>query len=206
MLGGCRIEHAADPSRVRRSCGALVAVPAGLALAGATAPERRLDGVRQYEAVTGEHATVEVRSGPWDLAEIEKYLRSIVIPIRLASSGSEWPLVQSLWFLYDDQALWCCTQTDALVVERLRADPRCAFEVAGDAPPYRGVRGHGVASLHADRAAVVLERLIERYLGGDESSLARWLRSRLSSEVAIRIGELSVTSWDYSPRMRSPSE
>ncbi|MGI9576915.1 MAG: pyridoxamine 5'-phosphate oxidase family protein, partial [Microthrixaceae bacterium] len=75
------------------------------------------------------------------------------------------------------------------------------FEVAADAPPYRGVRGHGVAEFHPDKAQEVLAELIERYLGQDDSSLASWLRSRVDDEVAIAIAEMKVTSWDYSERM-----
>lgn len=145
---------------------------------------------------------VEIRSGPWDLPEIQGFLHSTVIPLRLATQGSAWPLVQSLWFLFDDSALWCCTQRDSVVATRLRNDPWCAFEVAADDPPYRGVRGRGVAFLDPRPAPDLLERLISRYFVDDESPLAAWLRSRVSNEVAIRIGTLAVWSWDYSSRMQ----
>ena len=101
-------------------------------------------------------------------------------------------MVQSLWFLFDDSALWCCTQQDSVVAARLRNDPRCAFEIAGDDPPYRGVRGRGVASLDATAAPDLLERLISRYLVTGESTLASWLRSWVSDEVVIRIGARGV--------------
>lgn len=140
-------------------------------------------------------------SGPWAVEEIERYLIDSVIPVRLATIGSTGPLVQSLWYLYDDDALWCATQSDAVIVRRLRADSRCGFEVAADVPPYRGVRGRGRATIEADSAAAVLPRLIERYLGSQPSSLGTWLMSRLDTEVAIRICDLTVTSWDYSGRM-----
>ena len=145
--------------------------------------------------------SVEIRSGPWDLVTVESFLDSAVIPMRLATQGSSWPLVQSLWFLYDDAALWCCTQHDSVIAKRLRKTPRCAFEVAADAPPYRGVRGRGIASLDPEPAGDVLERLISRYLPDRDSSLAVWLRARVADEVAIRIDMLAVTSWDYSSRM-----
>ncbi|MCZ7528760.1 MAG: hypothetical protein M5U14_21735 [Acidimicrobiia bacterium] len=54
-----------------------------------------------------EPSHVDVRSGPWDPATIEELLRSTPIPVRLATTGASWPLVQSLWFLYDGGALWC---------------------------------------------------------------------------------------------------
>lgn len=142
-----------------------------------------------------------VRSGPWSPDAIADFLDRSAIPIRLASAGKHFPMVQSLWFLHERGALWCCTQDDSVLAQRLRADRRCGFEVAADAAPYRGVRGTGHATLVPDAAGSVLPRLIERYVGSGPSSLGDWLLSRLDREVAIRIDGLMVTSWDYSARM-----
>ena len=144
---------------------------------------------------------MEITSGPWDRSQIEAFLDETVIPIRIASAGRTSPLVQSLWFLYDEDALWCASQVDSVLTRRLHADPRCGFEIAGDLPPYRGVRGSGQAELLPERAATVLPRLISRYLGDEPSPLATWLLSRVDSEVAIRISDLRVTSYDFTSRM-----
>ena len=144
---------------------------------------------------------MEIASGPWDRSQIEAFLGETVIPIRLASAGRTSPLVQSLWFLYDEGAIWCASQMESVLTRRLRVEPRCGFEVAGDLPPYRGVRGTGRADLLPERAATVLPRLISRYLGDQTSPLATWLLSRVDSEVAIRIGDLRVTSYDFTSRM-----
>lgn len=141
-----------------------------------------------------------VRSGPWTTEQITGFLRDAVIPIRLASSGT-YPLVQSLWFLHEDSALWMATQTDSVLAQRLRRDERVGFEVSADSPPYRGVRGTGHASIVDDGAAHLLPRLIDRYLGDAPSSLGSWLMSRLDSEIVVRVDQLAVSSWDYSPRM-----
>lgn len=116
------------------------------------------------------------------------------------------PSVVSLWFLYSDQILWCATQQSAKTVSILRENPKCGFEIAGEQQPYRGVRGQGVARIDAEQGPAVLERLILRYLGDGNESLARWLRSRSSSEVAVAIRPSNLYSWDYSRRMRSESE
>lgn len=141
------------------------------------------------------------RSGPWGVEDIEGHLRDTVIPIRVATIGASGPLVQSLWFVYADDALWCATQADAVIVRRLTADPRCGFEVAPDEPPYRGVRGNGRATIVPEAAGDVLATLIDRYLGPTPTPLGEWLMSRRDSEVALRIDDLSVSSWDYSSRM-----
>lgn len=139
--------------------------------------------------------------GPWDTRAVEAHLRDTVIPVRLATSGRAGPLVQSLWFDFSDGALWCATQADALVVTRLRRDPRCGFEVARDEPPYRGVRGTGRAVVLPELGEQVLHRLLVRYLGDTSSPLAQWLLSRAASEVALRVEPSTLTSWDYSARM-----
>lgn len=129
------------------------------------------------------------------------HLHSTVIPVRLATTGAGWPLVQSMWFRYEAGTLWCATRDDAVVVRRLHQEPRCGFEVAGDDPPYRGVRGYGTAEILAQEGRRVLHELLDRYLGADNLSLRTWLLSRADREVAIAVRGLSVSTWDYSGRM-----
>ena len=140
-------------------------------------------------------------SGPWDEAAVRQFITSSIIPIRLATNGKTNPLVQSLWFLFADDAIWCCTQNDAVVAKRLRNDPNCAFEISADQPPYRGIRGSGRAELIAPAAGELLPKLLDRYSIAGNSQLATWLLSRVDQEVAIRIDNLLITSWDYSSRM-----
>jgi nitroimidazol reductase NimA-like FMN-containing flavoprotein (pyridoxamine 5'-phosphate oxidase superfamily) len=143
-----------------------------------------------------------IASGPWDETQIREFLTATVIPLRLASNGSSGPLVQSLWFWPDGTELWCCTQSSSVLTRRLAKDDRVGFEVAADAPPYRGVRGTGVAALMTDDVERVLRHLIERYQGAERTQLSEWLLSRIDSEVAIRITPKTLSSWDYSPRMK----
>lgn len=144
---------------------------------------------------------MEIASGPWSAETIAEFLADAVIPVRLASTGSAGPLVQSLWFTWMDDALWCCTQSDSVLASRVARDSRVGFEIAGDDPPYRGVRGRGLAEFRPEAAATLLPMLITRYLGSTEGDLATWLLGRMDTETAIRIHDLRVTSWDYTPRM-----
>lgn len=143
--------------------------------------------------------TFTVRSGPWSPTQIEAFLTEAVIPVRLATVGRRGPLVQSVWFRYEDASLWCATQADSVLATRLRRDAHVGWEVAGDLPPYRGVRGTGRAELVKD-AEPVLRQLIERYGQGD-TPLADWLLARVESELAVRITDLRISSWDYAGRM-----
>lgn len=141
-------------------------------------------------------------SGKWDEAQIAAFLEASRIPLRLAvSDTSGCPRVVSLWFLPDEGALWCATQAGAQVVRFLKQAPRCGFEVAGDTPPYRGVRGTGAASLHPERGGEMLTRLLARYGIAPQSRLAASLLAKVDQEVAIRIAPARFSSWDFSRRM-----
>jgi nitroimidazol reductase NimA-like FMN-containing flavoprotein (pyridoxamine 5'-phosphate oxidase superfamily) len=141
-------------------------------------------------------------SGPWDPATVRRWLTEARIPVRLAVLTSRGPLVVSLWYRFEDDALWCATRSSAAVVAHVRADPRVGLEVAPDLPPYRGVRGTGRAEVVPDAGAAVLEQLLTRYLEPVNDPLADLLRRGAADEVAIRISELRLSSWDFSARMR----
>lgn len=140
--------------------------------------------------------------GCWDADQATAFASEARIPLRLAINDTAgFPLVLSLWFLPEDGAFWCATQGEAHVVKRLTADDRCAFEIAGDTPPYRGIRGKARASLHPERGEEVLRCLLARYGIAEGSRLARSLLARADTEVAIRIVPERMTSWDFSVRM-----
>jgi len=142
-------------------------------------------------------------TGPWDQHQISEFLDNARIPIRVSSMGSNGPIVQSLWFLFNGEAIWCATQASSVLAQRLGVDSRIGFEVAADQEPYRGVRGTGQATIHPDLAEGTLRRLIQKYQGDDETELSRWLLSRLDKEVAIRISPTRLATWDFSGRMGS---
>lgn len=142
------------------------------------------------------------QKGPWSADQIHHFLRDVRIPVRIASNGaSGCPVLASLWFVPEAGKLWCATQRGSSVVSLLSGDPRCAFEVSVEMPPYRGVRGTGVATLHDDRGEEVLRVLIERYLGNESSKLAKLLLARVDRETAICIEPRTLVSWDYRERM-----
>ena len=143
-------------------------------------------------------------SSAWEQQQIDEFLRSALIPIRLACSDKEGvPLICSLWYLYADDALWCATQQSASVVALLERAPRCAFEVAPESMPYRGVRGQGSVTLLPNEGPAILQQLIDRYLDAGDTQFAAWLMGRSATEVAIKIEPDWLTSWDFGSRMRT---
>ena len=145
---------------------------------------------------------MEVSGGPWRAGAIEEYLRTSVLPVRLASIAADGsPVVLSLWYLYEEGSIWCATQRTSRIIARLEREPRCGFEIAGDTIPYRGIRGRAQATIDVPRGALLLPLLIARHLGGTDSPLASWLLARAENEVAIRLDRMRVSTWDFTARM-----
>ncbi|MFC7215174.1 pyridoxamine 5'-phosphate oxidase family protein [Saliphagus sp. GCM10025334] len=121
--------------------------------------------------------------GSLSRAAIDDYLDEATIPLRLACHtpvGRLWML--SLWFQHRDGVLQCATGTDA------------------------DVRGSGTATVDPDPEKAVLRRLLERYLGGADSKLARSLLDEERSEVTITVDPDVVYGWDFSERMTDAVE
>lgn len=140
----------------------------------------------------------------WNAVEIGAFLDCSIMPLRLAcNAGRGFPLLNSLWFEYRDESLWCATHASSAILRFLAADPRCAFEISPNDPPYFGVRGQASAELSQQGAAALLHRLIARYLGDSDRDLATWLLSRVEDEWVLRLRPHWLSAWDYRPRMQA---
>ena len=150
-----------------------------------------------------DNSPIELK-GPWSRDEADRFLARSVIPIRIGvTTPSEWPLVLSVWFVPVGDELLAATRPTSTLVRCLEERPRCGFEVAGDTPPYHGIRGRAEVVVDHAAGAATLDRLLERYLGGTTSPLAERLRLDASDEVCLRLRPVSITSWDYRARMAS---
>ena len=153
---------------------------------------------------------IEIRSrwlaiplkGPWNEREVSEFLSSQVFPIRLASVSTDgFPRVLSLWYFFANGNLHCVTHKKSALSKILKNNGSVGFEISPNEPPYYGVRGQGIASLSKEGAPDALSQLIDRYCGGTESSLARWLLSRKEEERLITITPTRFFCWDYRKRM-----
>ena len=136
--------------------------------------------------------------------EMKSFFTSYIAPMRISGiSQSGYPIICSLWFEYADDVIWCATQKSAKIVRVFSENPKCAFELAPNKPPYFGVRGQGNAAIQFADADKLLERLIDRYLGDRNSRLAKILLEKVADEVAIRIEIKQIYSWDYRNRMKA---
>lgn len=140
--------------------------------------------------------------GDWDLQRIEEYLNQTTYPLRFSCITSKgYPTVFSLWYIYENNKIWCAVQEDSAIANIIRANNKCGFEVGPNSSPYMGVRGKGDAALVPEKGADMLEKLIDRFLDESNSDLAGWLLSRKETETAICIEPIWLYSWDYSQRM-----
>ncbi len=141
-------------------------------------------------------------NGPMSLLQVEEHLKVTNLPLRLAANSPKgWPMVVSLWFMYEGGTLFCTTKRQARIASGLAQAPRCAFEVARENAPYFGVRGQGVASLSNENAHQMLERLADRYITNDKAQFKKWLLKSTEEEVVISIRPVTFHSWDYRNRM-----
>ncbi len=139
--------------------------------------------------------------GPWTKGEMAAFLQSTTAPMRLAVNGSSgFPVLTPLWHLWSDGSIWAAARPNSAMVRNLRRDPRCAFEVSIETPPYKGVRGRGHATIEPN-GLEVLQRLLDRFMGSDSPAFQERLLQGSQDEAAIRIRPTELISWDFSKRM-----
>ena len=134
---------------------------------------------------------------------IDEFIPDSKIPIRIAfMKSSTMPAVISLWYVCNEDKIYCATQKTAKIVSYLKKNPICGFEIAADKPPYKGIRGEGTVRILNETGAYVLDLLIEKYLGEKESKLSKFLKVNSKTEVAIEITPQKLFHYDYSKRMK----
>lgn len=145
-----------------------------------------------------------VSTSAWNIQAITDFLNTAQIPMRLAvNDDSGFPRICSLWFTFDGQHLLAATHEKALITGLLKADGRCAFEIATNTEPYLGVRGQARAHLVLEEGRAVLPQLISKYIGDRHPKLQTWLMGRVEEEYAIRLNIEWISAWDYSGRMQA---
>ncbi|MEM7279896.1 MAG: hypothetical protein AAF385_17455 [Pseudomonadota bacterium] len=140
----------------------------------------------------------------WNKEQIESFLFATRVPVRIAVMDQGYPLICSVWFEYEQGNIVCVSHKDSKLAQLLEREKRCGFEIAPNDPPYMGIRGKADVSVSQSNVETRLNRLIERYLGNSNPSLANWLLSRVEHEYEFRLTPVWITSWDYSDRMDEP--
>jgi hypothetical protein len=97
-------------------------------------------------------------------SEITTLLSDLASPVRLASqSPNGFPLISTLWAIYEDGIFWCITQHRTLL------------------------RDQGLASLDLADGGRMTECIINRYLTDPNGPIATGMRKQVLTEYAIAI-------------------
>lgn len=135
--------------------------------------------------------------------DFKNLLNDEKIPIRIAFLTSDGiPNILSLWYEQINGKLYCATQKTAKIVSHFEKNSLCGFEIAADKPPYKGVRGNGIAKIIPEDGVKILNILINKYLGDKTSTLSKFLKENEKNEVAIEIIPEKIFYYDYSKRMK----
>ena len=137
----------------------------------------------------------------WSQEQVTGFLTSTRIPLRISVIDSGYPFICSVWFEYVDGKLKIVSHRNSKLARLLAQEGRCAFEIGANNSPYQGVRGKADVRAEETDAEPTLRRLINRYLGNSNESLARWLLGRIEDEVEFTLHPVWATSWDYQQRM-----
>lgn len=138
----------------------------------------------------------------WQQPEIQAYLESTQTPMRLSTTKPDgFPLICSVWHYIENDYLYAVSHKDSLLVKTLLNQPKCAFDISTNEPPYKGIRGQGLADIQLD-ASHYLPKLIDKFLGQNFQDLQQFLMNRLDEERLIVININKISAWDFSGRMK----
>jgi len=138
-----------------------------------------------------------------DQAEIDKFLAGSKTPLRLGTTNSKGePNIHPVWYHYVNNKLYLMSYKDALKIRNLKHNKTVYFSVDTDAMPNTGVKGKGTAVIVKDagKALSLSEKIIAKYLGDLNSSMAKNMvdEIRKGSEVLVEITPHYFSTWDYS--------
>ena len=103
-------------------------------------------------------------------------------------------LTSPVWFRAVDGWIEVVIAEGDPKLERLRADPRCAFLTFETAPPFRGLRIEAEATITADGVREVRRAIASRYLGPVDG--LRSAEQRTKPGVVVRLPLASARTWD----------
>lgn len=138
----------------------------------------------------------------WQTGEIENFLKTTTCPMRLAVKDTDdFPMICSLWHHYEGGKILAVTHKDSKLLGKLRLKPQCAFEIANNTPPYKGVRGQATCHI-SEEAEKYLPLLMSHFLADKYHGLKAFLSNRIHEERLLTLHLHTITAWDFSGRMQ----
>ena len=138
--------------------------------------------------------------------EVERFLESkLNLQIATIDEKDE-PNIQPVWFYYDKDAgkLLITTSKLARKTQNLRRKPTLYFSIDDENPPYKGVKGKGIATIVEDPNRIVpqADRISMKYLGTLDHPAAKEMaeRSKNGEGVLVEISPKFFSTWDFGKR------
>ncbi len=140
----------------------------------------------------------------WNAPQIESFLLTQNTPMRIAVMDvNDYPMICSVWHQYHENKIYAVAHKNSKLIKKLRQHPHCAFEIAPNEPPYKGVRGQAKCSITEQDCDKKLKTLLDKFLGSGYEQLRHFLSSRSKDERVIELSLQKLTAWDFSERMAS---
>ena len=135
--------------------------------------------------------------------EVERFLES-KLNLQLATTDDQGePNIQPVWFYYDKDGEKVLITTSKLSkkTQNLRSKPAIYFSIDDENPPYKGVKGKGIATIVEDpnRTLSLGNKISMKYLGTLDHPIAKMISegSKRGDNVAIEISPRFFSTWDY---------
>jgi general stress protein 26 len=114
------------------------------------------------------------------------------------------PNIQHVCFYYDKDLgkLLITTSKLAKKIQSLRNRPTIYFSIDDENPPYKGVKGKGIATIVEDLNRIVpqADRISMKYLGTLDHPVAKMRRdhTKEGDVLLVEISPKFFSTWDYS--------
>ena len=138
--------------------------------------------------------------------EVERFLESkLNLQIATIDEKGE-PNIQPVWFYYDkgQGKLLITTSKLARKTQNLRRKPTLYFSIDDENPPYKGVKGKGIATIVEDPNRIVpqADKISMKYLGTLDHPAAKEMadRSKKGEGVLVEISPKFFSTWDFGKR------
>ncbi len=135
--------------------------------------------------------------------EAERFLES-KLNLQIATTDEKGdPNIQPVWFYYhkDQGKLLIITSKLAKKTGNLKNRPTIYFSIDDENPPYKGVKGKGIATIVEDPNRIVpqAEKISLKYLGTLDHPGAREMadRSKNGEGVLVEISPKFFSTWDF---------
>jgi PPOX class probable F420-dependent enzyme len=114
------------------------------------------------------------------------------------------PNIQPVWFYYDKDAgkLLLTTSKLAKKTQNLRRKPTIYFSIDDENPPYKGVKGKGIATIveeDPNRIVPQADKISMKYLGTLDHPVAKTITdgAKKGEVVLVEISPKFFSTWDY---------